>query len=148
MERLLTNRQVPFFRIFFGMPATYLRLVNKSAGNSGSSAQVTISRSPSRTTLTTVADFCTPSPSIPGQNDPLLNSGNRLMAITTLLSNLAGPQGSATAPCDAELHIRQTKKFTCVELDTQRCASCIPTRGDPTGTSTCQGSHSSCGFAL
>ena len=113
-------------KYLIGLPTAYLRWVRTSAGNRGSRAQVTISRSPSRTTPTTVVGFCTPSPSIPGQNDPSTKSGNMLMTNTTFLYDLAGPHGPAKAPHGTDVHISRPENFTCVELDTQRCNFCIP----------------------
>jgi len=126
VERRRSNCPAPILHRLSERSTAYLRWVRTSAGNNGSRAQVTISRNPSRTTRETLAGFCAPSPSIPGQNEPSEKSSNLLITNTTSHQSTAGPPGPAGArPC-AGVHISRSRIFTRAEFKTQHCKNCIP----------------------
>ena len=125
MERQRSNCPASILHRLSERSTAYLRWARTSAGNNGSRAQVTISRSPSRTTRVTMAGFCAPSPSIPGQNDPSAKSSNLLITNTTSPKNSTDPPGPAGArPC-AGIHISRSRNYTCAEFKTQHCINCM-----------------------
>ena len=126
VERRRSKCPAPILHRLSECPTAYLRWARTSAGNNGSRAQVTISRSPSRTTRVTMAGFCAPSPSIPGQNDPSAKSSKLLITNTTFPQNTAGPLGPAGSRHCTDVHIGHSRNFACAEFNTQQCVNCIP----------------------